>query len=321
MAELKSSMIKLFSRLGSCGVYGMAMNDLAEEDANLAVATADLCFYSGLDRFKKTHPEMFYNVGIAEQNLIGMAGGLAKEGMTTFVSTYASFACTRAMDQVNVNMGYMQLPINVIGLTSGFSVGVLGPTHMCINDLAIMRSIPNLVVLSPADGVESYRAIMAAAKCDKPVYIRLSGAMSLPMVYTEDFDYQIGKANVLKEDGDITIFATGTVVYQSQKAIEILEEKGIHCNLVDIHTIKPLDEACVNKFADKSKLIFTVEEHSIVGGLGSAIADVLAEKSERPALVKIGVTDEYSHAASFDYLMDKYGLTPEKIASKIEASL
>ena len=298
-------------------MYGMAMSDLAETTDNLAVTTADLCFYSGLDGFKNKYPDLFYNVGIAEQNLIGVSAGLAKEGFNTFASTYASFAVTRAMDQVRVNMGYMKLPIKLIGLTSGFSVGILGATHMCIEDLAIMRCTPNIVVLSPADGLETYKALMAAAGYDGPVYVRMSGTMGLPIVYKEDYDYEIGKAIKLIPDGDVAVFATGTMVYQAKKAIDILAEHGISCSLYDIHTIKPLDTDCIKRAAEKSKLIVSVEEHSVIGGLGGAVAECLSGESVRPPQLMLGVKDEYSHAAQYDYLIDKYRLTPEKIAEDI----
>lgn len=317
MKELDLRTIKTFSRLGSCGVYGIAMSDIAEEDDSIAVTTADLCFYSGLDRFNQKHPDKLYNVGIAEQNLIGISAGLAKEGFTTFASTYASFAVTRALDQVRVNMGYMKLPIKVIGLTSGFSVGILGATHICIEDIAIMRCIPNIVVLSPADGVETYKSLMSAWKYDGPVYIRMTGTMNLPILYDKDIDFHIGKAITLKEDGDIAIIATGTMVYQSMKALEILKQKGINCKLIDMHTIKPLDYDCITTLSQSVKLIVTVEEHSIYGGLGSAVAEVLSGNKDRPPQLILGVKDEYSHAASYEYLIDKYQLTPQMIANNI----
>lgn len=317
MRELDNRTIKMFSRLGSCGVYGMAMADLAEDDDSLAVLTADLCYYSGLDGFSKKYPELLYNVGIAEQNLIGVAAGLAKEGCVPFASTYASFAVTRALDQVRVNMGYMQLPIKLVGLTSGFSVGILGATHICIEDLAIMRSIPNIVILSPADGVETYKALIAASKYEGPVYIRMTGTMGLPIVYDSNIDYTIGKAITIKDDGEIAIIATGTMVSQSKEAVKILNDKGINCKLIDMHTIKPLDCDCIYELLKTSKLIVTVEEHSIYGGLGGAVAELLAGELYRPPHLIIGVDDEYSHAASYEYLVDKYHLTPQKIAEKI----
>ncbi|MBQ9234301.1 MAG: transketolase, partial [Lachnospiraceae bacterium] len=201
--------------------------------------------------------------------------------------------------------------------TSGFSVGILGATHMCIEDLAIMRCTPNITVLSPADGLETYKALMAAAKHDGPVYVRMSGTMGLPIVYSEDYEYEIGKAVTIIPEGDVAVFATGTMVYQAMKAIEILKEQGISCSLYDMHTIKPIDIECIKKAAVSSKLIVSVEEHSVIGGLGSAIAECLAEEGIRPPQLMLGVNDEYTHAAQYDYLIEKYGLTPEKIAENI----
>lgn len=321
MRELDLKTIKLFSRLGACGVYGMAMSDIAEKDVNLAVTTADLCFYSGLDGFSKKYPELLYNVGIAEQNLVGVSAGLVKEGFNTFASTYASFAVTRALDQVRVNMGYMKLPIKLIGLTSGFSVGILGATHICTEDIAIIRSIPNITILSPADGVETYRALIAAWQYDGPVYIRMSGTMGMPIVYDSDIDFTIGKAITIKEDGDIGVIATGTMVYQAKQAVEQLKEEGINCSLTDVHTIKPIDKDCIKNVANKSRLIVTVEEHSVNGGLGGTVAELLAGEINRPPHLILGVKDEYSHAASYDYLIDKYQLTSKMIADNITKKL
>ncbi len=317
MTQLSKQTSRIFSMLGTCGVFGTAMCDLAEEEPDLAVVTADLCFYSGLERFKTAHPDMLYNVGIAEQNLVGVACGLAKEGFNTYATTYASFAATRALDQVRVGMGYMQLPLKLIGLTSGFSVGILGATHISIEDIAIMRSIPNIIILSPADGFETYKAIMEASRIDRPVYIRLTGTMNNPVVYREDYEFSIGKVVPLKEDGDIAVIATGTMVYQAQKAVELLQNMNINCRLYDMHTIKPADERFIRKLAAEVKAIITVEEHSVRGGLGSVISEVLAQMRHKPPQCMIGAADEYCHAASYEYLLDKYGLTAGQIADKV----
>lgn len=316
MKELTSSTIRVISRLGSCGAFGMAALELPSTDDSLSIVTADLCFYSGLDRFNSTYPERLYNVGIAEQNLVGVAAGLAKEGFTTFATTYASFAVTRALDQVRVNMGYMQLPIKLVGLTSGFSVSVLGATHMCIEDIAIARCIPNIVVLSPADCTETYKATLAAASYPGPVYLRLTGTMNNPIVYQEDYPFEIGKAIKLREGNDVAVIATGTMVHQSLKAAELLEEQGISCKVIDMHTIKPIDKAAV-KEAFETKLVVTVEEHSICGGLGSAVAECMASEVHKVSQMMIGVPDEFTYAASYEHILKKYGLTAEQIANTI----
>lgn len=320
MKELTSATIRVMSRLGSCGAFGMAAMELPEVDDSLSIVTADLCFYSGLDRFREKYPERFYNVGIAEQNLLGVAAGLAKEGFTTFATTYASFAVTRALDQVRVNMGYMKLPVKLVGLTSGFSVSVLGATHTCIEDLAIARSIPNMVVLSPADCTETYKAVIAAASYPGPVYLRLTGTMNNPIVYKEEYSYEIGKAIKLRDGEDVAIVATGTMVDRSLKAADILEEQGISCKVIDMHTIKPLDGAMVEE-AFQTKLVVTVEEHSIRGGLGSAVAEYMASVEKKAPQMMLGVPDEFTHAASYEYILTKYGLTSEQIAHNIGSRL
>lgn len=316
MMDFKPANLKLWSRLGSCGAFGAACNEIAENDENFSVLTADLCFYSGLDRFSQKYPDKLYNVGIAEQNMVGVAAGMASEGMNVFATTYATFATTRCLDQVRVNMGYMQLPVKLVGLTAGLSVGILGATHMSNEDLAIIRSIPNITVLSPADTTETVKAVLAAAKMDCPVYLRLSGVMGSPLVYQGDYDFEAGRAITLREGTDIAVIATGTMVAESLKAADILAERGLSVKVVNMHTIKPIDceavKACCN-----CRMIVTVEEHSVVGGLGSAVSEVLADIADRPPQHMLGISDNYEHAAEYGTLIEKYGLTPQAIAEKI----
>lgn len=312
--------IKTWSRLGACGAYGMACMELPEMDDKMVACTADLCFYSGLDRFEKKYGDRLYNVGVAEQNLVGIAAGLAKEGFIPFVSTYASFATSRALDQVRVNMGYMDLPIKLIGLTSGYSVGILGPTHVSIEDIAIMRSIPNIQILSPADTTETVKAILALANYDKPVYVRLTGTMNMPIVYNDDYEFEIGKAIELQQGDDVAMIATGTMVAVAIDVAEQLSSIGISAKVIDMHTIKPLDfdaiDGCCN-----SKLIVTMEEHSKIGGLSSAVAEYLADREKRPRQIFVGIEDSYPHAASYEYLMKQSGLTADCIYKKIREEM
>lgn len=317
MTDFTSVNIRTWSRLGSCGAFGIAAMELPEINDKSVILTADLCTFSGLDRFKAKYPDRLYNIGIAEQNMVGVAAGMAKEGFTPFATTYATFASMRCADQIKVNMGYMALPVKLVGLTSGFSVGILGATHIALEDIAVMRSIPNVVVLSPADCAATIKAVFAAAKTNAPVYLRLSGTMNNPVVYKEDFDFEIGKAITLREGTDVTVIATGAMVYNSLKAAEKLAENGLSVKVVDMHTIKPLDEEAV-KSACSAKLIVTVEEHSVYGGLGSAVAEALALEQNKPPHLIIGVSGDYPHAASYPYLLEQTGLTPDKIALKIQ---
>lgn len=316
MIEFSSSNIRMWSRLGSCGAFGAAMCALAEADEQLAVITADLCFYSGLSRFESNYPDKLYNVGIAEQNMVGVAAGMANEGLNVFATTYATFAAARTLDQIRVNMGYMKLPVKLVGLTAGLSVGILGATHTGNEDVAAIRSIPNITVLSPADTTETVKAVLAAAKMDKPVYLRLSGVMGSPTVYKNDYDFTVGKAIKLRDGRDISIIATGTMVYEALRASELLEEKGISASVLDMHTIKPIDEQAVTECAN-SRLIVTVEEHSIIGGLGSAVAETIAGFDFKPPQLMIGLSDNYVHAAEYNELIKEYGLTAEQITEKI----
>lgn len=312
MIEFNMKNARTWSMLGPSGVLGLAMSELAMEDDKLAVITSDLCFFSGLERFKKAYPERLINVGIAEQNMIGVAAGMAKEGMKVFTTTYATFASTRALDQVRVNVGYMDIPIKIIGLTAGFAAGILGATHMSTEDIAIMRSIPNMVVISPADCMETMKAILATGKINKPVYIRMNGIQRAPIVYDKDYDFEIGKANKLKNGSDVSIIATGTAVYQALKATEQLEARGISCDVIDVHTIKPIDTQMIISCCNR-RAIVTVEEHSKIGGLGAAVAEVLAPLKNTPPHLFIGVNDVYPHAASYETLLNESGLTAEKI--------
>jgi transketolase len=317
MTALTPANIRTWSMLGSCGAFGVAALDLPDIDDTVVIVTADLCSFSGLERFRGRFPDRLYNVGIAEQNMIGIAAGLTKEGFNVFATTYATFASTRSCDPVRVNMGYMGFGIKLVGLTAGLSVGILGATHMSIEDIAIMRAIPNLTVISPADCTETIKATLAAAKHDGPIYLRLTGGMNNPVVYKNDYEFQIGKAITLREGEDITIIASGSMVYQSLEAAKILEKHELSTTVIDMHTVKPLDTDLLDKAFDHSKLIVTVEEHSVIGGLGGAVAEYKSKRKNTPAQLIIGIEDTFPHAGEYGYLLEKCGLTAPQIAQKI----
>ena len=278
--------IRTWSMLGTCGAFGQAAMCFPEIDERIVVLTSDLCTFSGLDRFKAKFPDRLYNFGIAEQNMVG------------------------------VNMGYMGFPIKLVGLTSGYAVGALGATHMCLEDIALMRAMPNVVVLSPADCTSAVKATIAAAKCDKPVYLRLSGGMNNPVVYKSDFKFEIGKSIVLREGADISLIATGTMVHVALRTADALAARGLSVEVVDMHTIKPIDEAAIKRACSK-RLIVTLEEHSRIGGLGSAVAETLALCSGRPPHLILGAEDHYPHAAPMASLHLGQGLVPEAVMEKI----
>jgi len=319
MITLKDA--KKWSRMGIRATYGQALLMLAERYDNLFAMTADLGFSSGLQRFMNEYPDKFLNVGIAEQNLIGVAAGLAKEGSIVFASSFAPFITMRCCEQIRMNMGYMKMNIKTVGLGSGLVMGHLGNSHYGLEDISIMRSIPNMTVVSPADCVELVKTVEAVAAYDGPVYIRLTGGVNNPIVYHEDYDFNLFKADVLQEGQDILILSNGSMVYYSLEAAKVLRLHGINATVINMHTIKPLDTNVINQYLKGKRLIVTVEEHNIIGGLGSAVAEYKTRLNHVPKQLIIGLPDAYEKSADYDYLLDKYGLTAQKIAEKILANL
>lgn len=319
MIGITKAKARLWSRLGARATLGQALLEAAREH-DFYVMSADLAQSSGLGRFKGEFPERFMNAGIAEQNMIGMAAGLAKDGTCVFATSFSPFVTMRACEQVRMNMGYMQLNIKTVGLGSGLIMAQLGNSHFGIEDAAVMRAIPGMTVVCPADGAEIVRCVEALCEYDKPAYLRLTGGPGLPVVYEEDMDFRIGKAIPLREGKDIGIIACGTMVHSALAAAGLLSAKGIEASVTDMHTLKPLDGEAVDTLLDK-KLIVTVEEASIIGGLGSAVAEHLAAKKQKPPQLMLGIRDCFPHAGSYEYLLDQCGLTAEKIAGDIEAAL
>ena len=320
MIEIKKSSTRIWSKLGSRGTFGAAILELAKEHDDFYAMSADLCTSSGLDRFKEAYPARFINVGIAEQNMIGVAAGLAKDGTPVFVTSFAPFISMRASEQVRMNLGYMQLNVKAVGLGCGLIMGYLGNSHYGLEDVAVMRAIPNMTIVSPADCTEIVKAVEAIKDFNGPVYLRLTGGPNNPIVYKENFDFEIGKANVLQSGEDVAIIAAGTMVYHSLQAAELLKEEGITATVIDMHTIKPLDTEAIEKVLNH-KLLVTVEEHTVVGGLGSAVAEYIAPIKEKPAHILIGINDCFPHAGDYDYLLEQCGLTANQITKKIMQAL
>jgi transketolase len=317
MIKFTPATTRMWSILGSAGTFGVAALELPDMDEETLVVTADLRNFSGLDRFGTAHPDRLINVGIAEQNLVGVSAGLASEGYHVFATTYATFASARAADPVRVNMGYMGLPVKLVGLASGFSVGVLGPTHMGLEDLAIMRSIPNITVISPADCTETVKATLALADHPGPAYLRLGGGVPEPVVYKTDYDFEIGKAIRLRDGDEVVIVATGSMVHQSLGAADILADHGISVAVIDMHTVKPLDHAALDSAMSGAQLLVTVEEHTVCGGLGSAVAEHKTTVAGAPPQLILGVNDYFPHAGDYNHLVEQAGLTSPQIAEAI----
>lgn len=318
MFEINPSNARQWSRIGSRGVFGQAVLSAAENHPEMMVLSADLGNSSGLDRFKKTYPEQFLNTGIAEQNMVGVAAGLAKEGFNVFATSFAPFITMRAAEQVRMNLGYMELNVKAVAIGSGVSMSFLGNSHYGIEDVAVMRAIPNITVVSPADCAEIFKTIEAAAKLKGPMYIRLTGGVGNPPVYQEDYSFEIGKAVILTEPSDVTFIATGTMVYESLEATKLLATAGISAGVVNMHTIKPLDTKTLDIAIRKSKIIVTVEEHSVIGGLGSAVAEYKTSIMNAPPQLILGLPDVFDVTAEYRYLLERHGLVSEKIAQRTQ---
>ena len=312
----------MWSRIGIRAFYGQALSDIAAANPNVMSVSADLGRSSGLDRFSKEYPEQFLNSGIAEQNMVGVSAGLARMGFDVFASTFAPFASMRASEQVRMNMGYMHEPVKLVALGSGLAMGFLGNSHYGLEDLAVMRAIPGLTVISPADCAEVYKTLEACVGFEHPVYIRLTGAVSCPVVYTEDYDFEIGKAVWLREAQKVTVISAGTTVGHCLKAAAALEEDGINLGLLNMHTVKPLDCDAIANAVETSDTIFVVDEHTRIGGLGSAITDHIVEHHGMGVrLFCHGIDDRYVETGNYPFLLQKNGLDAAGIEAFIRRKL
>lgn len=317
---INPALIKAYARMGQKGAAaGIGMIELAKQDPDMRVVVADSVAIASLDRFYNNYPERVVNAGISEQSMIGIAAGLSSEdGRAVYACTYAAFVLVKAIEFVRHNLAYHQFNVKVVGNSAGFAMETLSISHWATEDIAMARVLPNMTILSAADSLEAIKCVMAAHEVKGPVYVRLSGLLNCPIVYEKDFDFQIGKANTLRQGVEVTIIATGMMVRESLDAAELLAAQGIECTVVDMHTIKPLDEGCLNTAVDKSKLIVTVEEHSIIGGLGGAVAEYLAERDNTPRLARIGVKDNFCKLGDMRYCWEQHGLTAPQIADRIK---
>lgn len=294
--------------------YGNALAEFGS-DGRIVVFDADLSKSTKTDNFRKKFPERFFNMGIAEGNMMATAAGMAACGKIAFASTFAVFAAGRAFEQIRNSICYSKLNVKIGATHAGLSVGEDGASHQAIEDIAIMRALPNMTVISPADGVETKYAVKAAIEHDGPVYLRL-GRLSVPVIYNEnDYKYEIGRGITLSEGNDATIIATGLMVHAALEAKNLLKQEGINARVVDIHTIKPIDADIIIKAARETGAIVTAEEHNIIGGLGSAVAEVLVEHYPVP-LLRVGVQDKFGKSGKPDKLMEMYGLTAADIVKK-----
>ena len=309
MAELK--------KIATRDSYGNALKELGAKHPDLVVLDADLAGATKTGTFQKAFPERHFDFGIAEANMICAAAGMSTTGLVPFASSFAMFAAGRAFEQVRNSIGYPHLNVKIGATHGGISVGEDGASHQCCEDFALMRSIPGMTVICPADDVEAKAAVRAAYEMEGPVYLRF-GRLAVPVFHSEDYQFQIGKGEVLKDGSDVAIIANGLLVYEAVKAAEALEAEGIHAMVINMATIKPLDNDLVLEAAKKCGRVITCEEHSVIGGLGEAVCSLLSEKHPTP-VKRIGVNDEFGHSGPAAALLEQFGLTAPHIVDVAKA--
>ena len=295
--------------------YGEALAELGKVNDKVVVLDADLSKSTMTATFQKAFPDRFFNIGIAEANMVDMAAGMSTMGLIPFCSTFAMFGAGRVYEQIRNSIAYPRLNVKLCMSHAGVSVGEDGASHQCLEDLALMRVIPGMTVICPADASETRKAVFAAAEMEGPVYIRLA-RLATP-VFEKDYPFEIGKANVLREGTDVAVFATGLMVSEALKAADLLAAQGVSAAVINVHTVKPIDSECVTAWAKKCGRVVTVEEHSVIGGLGDAVAGVLMGKVDC-AFRKIGVQDQFGQSGKAWEVLAEYGLTAPQIAESIK---
>lgn len=311
MMELNPKNARMLSMLGQRGaVFGVALPEIAESRSDLRLLSADLA----VQAFQSKHPDKFLSLGIAEQNMLGVAAGLAKEGNCVFAATYAPFLSMRAFEQIRANLGYMKFNIKAVGVNAGMAMGISGCTHFALEDLALMLTIPNLTVLSPADAGEALKMTRAASEMEGPIYLRLTGGQNCPVIHKEEYDFQIGRAEILRQGGQLAFIAAGTMVAECLKAAELLAGQGLEASVVNMSTIKPLDTVTLDRVFAGHQALVSVEEHRVIGGLGGALAEYKSSLKAAPPLRIIGLPDAFPPAGEQAHLLDSLGLTAPHLA-------
>ena len=299
--------------------YGSALAEFGAKYENIVVFDADLAEATKTIKFKKAFPDRFFDCGIAEGNMISVAAGVASTGKIPFVSSFAMFSAGRAFEQVRNSVGYPHLNVKIGATHAGISVGEDGATHQCLEDIALMRSIPGMTIINPADATEARLAVEAAIKFNGPVYMRF-GRLAIPVIFDESYKFEIGKGVKLVDGNDVTIIATGLMVHEALTAAELLKNEGISARVINIATIKPLDNEIVLNAANETGAIVTAEEHNIIGGLGSAVCELLSEKSPTPVL-RVGTNDVFGRSGKVPPLLEMYGLTAANIVAKAKEAI
>ncbi|MEW9077931.1 transketolase family protein [Terrisporobacter glycolicus] len=307
------------SKIATREAYGKALVKLGKINDDVVVLDADLSKSTKTNDFLKAYPNRFFNMGIAEQNLVGAACGFAAAGKIPFASTFAMFATGRAFEVIRNSVCYPKLNVKICATHAGITVGEDGGSHQSVEDISLMRSIPNMTVVVPADGVEAEKMIFAAAEFNGPMYVRL-GRSAVPTIFEQDYNFEIGKGVVIRDGNDATIIACGIMVNEAIIAADMLKEENINARVINMSTIKPIDTELIIKAAKETKAIITAEEHSIIGGLGSAVSEVVSEN--HPTIVKkVGVNDSFGESGTPNELLEKYGLNAKNIVEKVKEAL
>jgi transketolase len=321
MSNLPLDRLEEWSKQGHRTAMGDSLVMLASERPEMCAITADLTPTARLTAFKEKFPDRFFDVGIAEQNLINFTAGLAVEGLLPYAVDMSAIVPMRPAEQMRMALGYMNLNAKVICIEAGVRFGPLGNTHYAMDDIAVVRAIPNFTVISPSDPLQIYKTIFAIADHNGPVYVRLTGGPGFPVMYAEDFNFQIGKAIEYREGSEVAIISTGSLLGAAVEAAEILEGRGISTRVVDMHTIKPLDTDMLDKVFAENKLVLTVEEHNCIGGLGSAVAEYKAGVTGAPKQVMASLGDEFKKIGDYNFKLKQSGLTAADFAALAESSL
>lgn len=297
--------------------YGKTLVELGGKNKDIIVLDGDVSDKTKTMYFARKYPDRFFNVGIAEQNLIGIAAGFALCGKIPFVSAFAVFSPNRCFDQIRTSVAFPNLNVKIVSTHAGVTVGADGGSHQSIEDIGLMRTLPNMKIIVPCDYIETKKAVEAIAKIKGPVYMRLP-RLQTPKILDDNYNFDINKAVILHEGNDVALFATGVMVWEAMKAMKVMEEKGISTCIVNVHTIKPLDEETIAKISKNVKAVITLEDHNIIGGLGSAVAEVIAEQSIKTKMKRIGVADRFGQSGYPEQLMEIYGLDSNHIVNVAE---
>ena len=301
--------------------FGIAMPEIAKNNEDLMVVTADLAQLSNLMSFSEKYPDKFLNVGIAEQNMIGVASGMAMEGYNVYTTTYASFIAVRDLEHVRQHLSNLNLNVKLIGTAAGVVAARSGVAHWASEDVTFMRALPGMMVMSAADSLEAYHMALYSVHHKGPMYIRINGVPNCPVVYDENYGFEPEKISILQNGSDVAIIGTGLMVHEALETAKLLADSGITCTVANMHTIKPIDKEGLRKLFDNHKLIVTMEEHNIIGGMGSAVAEYKATLNNTPRQMFVGFPDSFTKAGTTQYIWEQFGITAPQVADKIKNEL